>query len=385
MTPEDIAEQMDGRLNDGAALLPSPCVQNHAAFLARLPGGDLACAWFGGSLEGKSDISVHASILAEGADAWGPVAVLTDLPDRSEQNPVIFVAPDGDILLFNTAQPAGNQDESRVWMRALTRDGDKLVAGEGRETDLPAGTFIRGALTIRDDGAWMLPLFLCHPREGARWTGAHDTAAMGISHDDGQSWQVEEVPGSLGTVHMTPVDLGEGRMAAFYRRRQADTVHRSESGDNGRTWSAPAPTDVPNNNSSICAARLPSGRIAMVCNPVSAALSGARRASLYDELEGENTRPDATGGCTPIWGVERAPLALCLSDDGGRSFPVRHIVEDGPGTCLSNNSLDGNNKELSYPALLPRADGGIDIAYTYHRRAIRHVRLSAEDMRRIAG
>ena len=384
MTPDDIAARMDGRLQDGTAILPSPAVQNHAAFLTRLPDGALVCAWFGGSLEGKSDISVHASLLDEGAQTWGPAARLTDLPDRSEQNPVIFVTPEGEIVLFNTAQPAGNQDESRVWRRPLHREGDRLVAGEGRVTDLPPGTFIRAAPCLRDDGAWMLPLFLCNPREGQRWTGAHDTAAMGVSTDRGASWTVTEVPESLGAVHMTPVDLGEERMAAFYRRRQSDFVHRSESTDGGRSWSAPAPTDVPNNNSSICVARLGDGRLAMVCNPVSAATSQARRASLYDELGEDDDRPDASGGCKPIWGVERAPMALCISDDGGRSFPLRHVVEDGPGTCLSNNSLDGMNKEMSYPALLPRADGGLDIAYTYHRRAIKHVRLSADDMRRIA-
>ena len=59
------AARMDGRLTerDGGleAILPASTVQNHAAFLARLPDGTLACAWFGGSLEGKSDISVHAA------------------------------------------------------------------------------------------------------------------------------------------------------------------------------------------------------------------------------------------------------------------------------------------------------------------------------------
>jgi predicted neuraminidase len=76
--------------------------------------------------------------------------------------------------------------------------------------------------------------------------------------------------------------------------------------------------------------------------------------------------------------VERAPLALCLSADEGRSFAYRHIIEDSPGTCLTNDSLDGRNKELSYPVLLQSEDGGLDIAYTLYRRAIRHVRLSAD-------
>ncbi|MCA0942609.1 exo-alpha-sialidase [Salipiger pacificus] len=381
MTPEDIAAGMTGELlpRDGGkeAILPAPTVQNHAAFLARMPDGALACVWFGGTLEGKSDISIHGCLLDEGATRWGAAVRLTDDPDRSEQNPVIFVAADGAIWLFNTAQPAGNQDESRVFMRPLHRDGDHLVSGPARDTGLPPGTFIRAAPLLRDDGAWMLPLFRCNPRTGIRWTGAFDTAAMAVSTDGGASWEITDVPDSPGAVHMSPVPLEDGSLAAFYRRRQADWVHRSESHDGGRSWSAPAATDVPNNNSSIGAAMLGEGRLALVCNPISAAQSDARRASLYDELDEGDDRPETEEGCNPIWGVERAPLTLCLSRDGGRSFPVRHVIEDSPGTCLSNNSLDGHNKELSYPVLLPRPDGGLDIAYTLYRRAIRHVRLDA--------
>jgi predicted neuraminidase len=74
--------------------------------------------------------------------------------------------------------------------------------------------------------------------------------------------------------------------------------------------------------------------------------------------------------------VPRAPLTLCFSTDGGRSFPERHVVEDGPGTCLSNNALDGNNRELSYPAMVEAPDGTLHLAFTFHRRAIKHVALA---------
>jgi predicted neuraminidase len=384
MTPKEIAARMDGRYmqenGQVSAVLPSPAVQNHAAFLARWPDGALVCAWFGGSLEGKSDIGIHAAILDEGSEHWSAPSQLSDLPDRSEQNPVLFAAPDGTVHLFNTAQPAGNQDESQVYMRQVSRKGDRLVPGPARDIGLPPGTFIRAPVTIRGDGAWILPLFLCNPRDGVRWTGANDSAAIAVSEDAGATWQVTHVPGSLGSVHMTPIDLGGGQMAAFFRRRQADWVHRSESRDGGRSWSPTEPTDVPNNNSSIGVARLASGAIAMVCNPISAAQSASRRASLYDELDIEDDRGEARDGCQPIWGVERAPLSLCLSFDGGRTFALSRIIEDSEGTCLTNDSLDGCNKELSYPMLLERPDGGLDIAYTLYRRAIRHVRLSAAEL-----
>lgn len=386
MGPEDIAAAMTGILSETAqgrleGFLPSPMVQNHAAFLAPLADGALVCAWFGGSLEGKSDISIYASLLPAGSDRWGPPRPLSGDPRRSEQNPVVFTAPDGALWLFHTAQPSGNQDECRIRMAPLTRDpGDPTLisAGAGRFLDLPLGCFIRAPVVVHDDGAWLLPIFRCIQRPGQRWNGSHDVAAVGVSQDGGASWSLEAVPDSIGSVHMSPVALGDGRHAAFYRRRQADFVHRSESRDGGRTWTSPEPTDLPNNNSSIAAIRLAGGETAVICNPVSAATSADRRASLYDELGEDDARPDANpaGGCVPVWGVPRAPVAVCLSSDGGRTFPERIVIEDGPGTCLSNDSTDGRNKEMSYPWILEGPDGALHLAYTYHRRAIKYVRLA---------
>ncbi|MCP4382815.1 MAG: glycosyl hydrolase [Hyphomicrobiales bacterium] len=371
-TPQNIAAGMDGGLRSSGkarseALLPSPCIQNHAAFLT-IGSGDLQCLWFGGSLEGKSDISVWRSSLSDGC--WGTAEQMTDDTHMSEQNPVQFDAPEGRTLLLHTAQPGGNQDTCVVRMREAGR--------APRDLSLPPGTFVRGPIHVRGDGAWLMPIFRCVSRPGQRWTGSHDTAALAVSKDAGNSWREIDVPGSIGCVHMTLVPLAGG-YAAFFRRRQADFVYRSESRDGGESWTAPEPTDVPNNNSSISVIRQSDGLVAMACNPANASMyPDARRASLYDELGDTDTRPNATGGCDPIWGVPRAPISLCLSDDDGRTFKTRFVVEDGPGTCLSNNSANGQNKEMSYPSLIQQDDGTIDLAYTYHRRAIKHVRLAPD-------
>ena len=373
MTPVSIANGMDGQLRQTSggrfeALLPSPCIQNHAAFLSASPEG-LQCLWFGGSLEGKSDISIWRSTLAE--NVWGAAERLTDDPDRSEQNPVQFIAPDGRRLLLHTAQPGGNQDACVLRQREIGHAPHDMA--------LPKGTFIRAPIRIREDGAWLMGLFRCVSRPGERWTGADDSAALAISEDAGATWREVDVPGSEGCVHLTPVHTKSGAYAAFFRRRQADFVHRTESTDGGESWSVPVATDVPNNNSSISVIPLADGRLAMACNPTNAkAHPDARRASLYDDLGDSDNRPNAKGGCNPVWGVPRAPLALCLSEDDGKSFPKRIIIEDGLGSCLSNNSIDGNNTEMSYPALLQQDDGTLDLAYTYHRRAIKHVRLTPD-------
>ena len=241
-SPNDIAVGMDGRLRaveDGRfeALLPSPAVQNHAAFLAQGANG-LDCLWFGGSLEGKSDISIYRSRLGEGG--WQDALRLSDDPALSEQNPVQFETPEGRTLILHTAQPGGDQDACVIRMRE--------AGGAPRDLPLPTGTFIRGPIHARSDGAWLLPLFRCFSQPGRRWTGSHDMAALAISEDAGKTWREVELPDSIGSVHMTLVPLGGDRYAAFFRRRQADFVHRSESQDGGESWTAPEPTDLPNNN-----------------------------------------------------------------------------------------------------------------------------------------
>ncbi|GAB1480451.1 exo-alpha-sialidase [Paracoccaceae bacterium] len=376
----EIVTYMDGLLRPHAhegdrseAMLPSPCIQNHAANLCLLPDGALACVWFGGTMEGMGDISVWMSRLEPGADRWGAATRLTDAPDRSEQNPVLFVAPGGEVWLFHTSQPGGRQDECEIFTRR-SADGGRSF-GPSRRLGEFRGVFVRQPPQIGPAGEWLLPGFRCVTPSEGRWTGALDTAVMLVSRDQGASWHSVEVPDSLGAVHMNPLPPQAGVMPAFYRDRFANAVQRSLSRDGGLTWSAPAPTPLPNNNSSVQAVRLADGRVAMVLNPVNATMSDQRRASLYDEIEdaaGEALQD--TGGA--IWGVPRAPMTLALSWDNGETFPARRDLDTGSGFCLSNNSAEGLNREYSYPSILQGSDGALHIAYTYHRRAIKYVRLT---------
>jgi predicted neuraminidase len=377
LRPEEIAAAMDGVLRPHEtepdrieAFLPSPCVQNHAANLAFLADGSLACVWFGGTMEGMGDISVWMSRLPAGAERWGQAIRLTDDRERSEQNPILFQAPDGRVLLFHTSQPGGRQEECEIRYRT-SLDGGASFGPSERLGDF-RGIFVRQLLHIGPGGEWLLPGFRCVALPDRRWTGAEDTAVMLVSANRGATWRAHEVPESVGAVHMNPVKDGSGPMIAFYRNRFATSVLRSLSHDGGLIWSKPEPTPLPSNNSSIQAIRRRDGRIAMVLNPVNADMSSERRASLYDEIEGDDG-PSGTGGA--IWGVPRAPLSLVLSADDGASFPERRDLETGSGYCLTNNSANGLNREYSYPSILEGPDGCLHIAYTYHRRAIKYVCL----------
>ena len=180
--------------------------------------------------------------------------------------------------------------------------------------------------------------------------------------------------------------IGDGSLLALYRSRWADNIYMSRSTDNGRTWTEPVPSDLPNNNSSIQFTRLAKGHLAIVFNDISAAQATERRTSLYDEIEDEEegavaptAEPaPAADARTAFWGTPRAPMTLAISEDGGRTWPFRRNLEVGDGYCMTNNSELQLNREYSYPSIKQTEDGVIHIAYTFYRQKIHYVRVREE-------
>ena len=345
--------------------LPSLSVSTHASFLLRLANGDLGCVWFGGSQEGKPDVSIYFSRLPRGGATWEPEQKVSDDPSRSEQNPVLFETPKGDLWLLYTAQIFGDQDTSIV-RRRISRDGGRTWSPIETFIDVP-GTFIRNPIIIAANGDWLLPIFRCRKVAGAKWNGSDDFSAVRVSSDEGLTWTELEVPESVGAVHLNIVRLDD-KLVAFYRNRRAGFVLRSVSTDNGRTWSAPAPTEVPNNNASIQARRLMDGRIVLICNPINARMAG--ESNMPDLLE-------RIGGKV-VWGTPRAPVSLFFSSDGGESFTGRIDIETGPGWCHADLPTlpQQGNSELSYPSVEEKADGTLAMSFTFHREAIKYVELA---------
>jgi predicted neuraminidase len=197
--------------------------------------------------------------------------------------------------------------------------------------------------------------------------------------------------------------VADGSLLALFRSRWADSIYESRSTDGGTTWSEPVPTELPNNNSSIQFVALADGRLALVYNHSRAEASTERRLSLYDEIDddglaeeqGQITEPVVTAGSAAgsvpgasvpgnsgerkaFWGTPRSPMTLAISEDSGRSWPIRRDLDVGDGYCLSNNSRDGLNREYSYPSIHQGPDGALNIAYTYFRQAIKYVRVDPQ-------
>lgn len=394
ITPDGTLRKADGA---DFAYLPAPTVQSHAANLLTLPDGRLGCVWFGGTQEGVPDISIWFSALEPGSSQWSAAEQLSDDATRSEQNPILFTTPDfsgqGTALwLLYTAQKAGNQDTAEVRRRISTDSGRTWGPVE---TLFPAnetgGVFVRQLPVVLPSGRWIIPIFRCITTPGEKWVGNSDDSAVMISDDGGATWSEHVLPGSLGCVHMNIQPLADGSLLALFRSRWADFIYESRSTDDGTTWSEPAPTELPNNNSSIQFTALADGRLALVYNHSQADASTERRLSLYDEIDddglaaeqGQVTEPVVTAAGNSeerraFWGTPRSPMTLAISEDDGRTWPIRRNLDVGDGYCLSNNSRDGLNREYSYPSIHQGPDGALNIAYTYFRQAIKYVRVDPQ-------
>lgn len=318
----------------------------HGPGLLEAENGDLICVWFAGSFEGNADIHIVSSRLPKGSDRWEPVVDVSNDPHRSEQNPSLFQHPNGEIWALYTAQldrveGKDNMQFTSIVRRQTTRDF-------GRTWEEPVvlfpeeGTFCRQPIQILSNGRWIMGNWICTDSADGL---AGDPTAFRISDDEGKTWRRVDMPRSNGRVHANVVELENGNLVAFMRSRAADNIYISHSHDFGETWSEPKPTSLPNNNSSISAVKLQSGRIAITYNPTHA----------------PNADPN---GCA--WPGLRCPVAVALSEDGGETWPMIRHMELGEGFVGSENST--NNMTYEYPCIMQSRDGRLHLAYAYRNR-----------------
>jgi predicted neuraminidase len=357
-------------LQDGTwALLEPAGRQNHAPQLCWLDQNRLACIWMAGGQEGTAGMSIYLSELRRGRARWSKPRLISQDPDRSEQNPLLFVTADGRVQLIHTAQRARDPGDhswqsegttfSMQWTAALRRQSRPCIGGRwSRATDLlkePA--FCRHPPYRREDGHWLLPIYRSLESGGAF---GHDHSEVLLLKPDGSPvGEIFPVPESTGRVHGSIVLSRDGdRLLQFFRSRLADRIYRSYGSLDGTNWTAPEPIALPNNNSSIQACRLVSGRLAMIYNRFC--------------FEPDLIKPQAWGEAN--WPRTRWPLSIAISDDDGETWPWARDIDSGLGFCgTANWHLNG---QLAYPSLIEGRPGELHLAYSWGgRAAIRYVCL----------
>jgi len=354
-----------GRLH---GLIPAEEGRNHASQLCWAANGELLCVWMGGSGEGQAGMNILLSRLAPTERRWSdPIRISEDV-QRSEQNPLLWLDGQGQLHLLHTAQrvrePSERNGEGAFSMQWTARLRHRSSSDHGHSWSasndlLDDEAFCRHPPLADGQGGWLLPIYRSLA-EGNLF--GHDHSQVVTLNADLSVSGIHPVPRSTGRVHGTIVRSADGDgLLQFFRSRLADRVYRAVGEPDGRAWNEPQLTALPNNNSSIQALRLASGRLALIFNRC--CMSG--------------DQPMHWGDAN--WPYTRWPLTIAISEDDGVSWPYLRDIDPGLGFCGEGNWQ--SNIRLEYPSILEGPEGILHVTYSWgNQAAIRYLRLREADL-----
>ncbi len=303
----------------------------HASTVLPLPDGRVLAAWFGGLHEKAPDVNIYAATRGKtgGWSAPRQVSVNNGVP---HWNPVLYLRENGEVLLFfkHGAEIADwvteycvSRDTGETWSAPR-----ELVPGDASGGRGP----VKNKCLRLENGRLLAP---ASTERDHRWIPFID-----VSEDDGLTWNARppmerpKYKGAFaGLIQPTLWESAPGSVHALMRSDKG-ALYRSDSADDGLSWTKPRRTRIPNNNSGVDLAKDDKGRLWLLYNPVA-----------------EN------------WGA-RHPLSLAVSTDNGARFT--EILRPEPG-----------NGEFSYPAVV-FSGGKLYATYTNRRKQINYLEIELE-------
>ncbi|WP_229203197.1 sialidase family protein [Dyadobacter jejuensis] len=309
-----------------------PFPECHASTVVRLPDGNFITAWFGGTKEKDPDVGIWMSKGQPGN--WSAPVEIAKIREDAHWNPVLQVTDGGQVILYYKVGKEIARWET--WVQTSDDGGDswseayELVPGDkgGRGP-------VKDKLIVLTDGTWL--------------AGASDEqdgwkVFVDRSEDQGKTWtrspffkiDTMAIKGK-GAIQPTLWESAPGKVHMLVRTT-GGKIGRSDSDDNGKTWSEIVATSLPNPNSGIDLDRLEDGSLVLAYNP--------------DDSD---------------WG-SRSPLSLAMSEDNGTTWPVRFDLDKGD-----------KEDEFSYPAVIAWGDS-VAVTYTWNRQKIAFWKGSKADV-----
>ena len=299
---------------------------NHQPAVAWLANGDLLAIWYSTRDEGGTELTVLASRLRAGRDAWDPSAVFFKAAGRNMHGSALLVDDQGTLHHLNGMAPQGAKSwENLALLHRSSRDSGvtwsptrAVNPNYQRRNQVIAGAFQTkaGALVQACDAV----------------PGGHGGTAIHLSHDHGRTWHDpgagKPAPefkagatgqGTLAGIHAGVVEAGDGRLLALGRGDSIlDCMPVSHSADLGKTWTYSATPFPPlGSGQRLVLMRLREGPLMLVS---------------FTCTDGRNRRtrgmefPRADGTTFRGFGMFAA-----ISEDDGKTWPVRKLITPGEG------------------------------------------------------
>jgi predicted neuraminidase len=340
--PELVNPKQDKAYINGELIYPldnKPTPQCHASTLEEIEGG-IIVAWFGGTEEKNKDVGIWISRNMD--DTWTkPVEVANGIQNANLRypcwNPVLFQPKEGPLLLFYKIGPSPREwwgmlmtsdDGGLSWSKPkkMGKDkyGDLLGPIKNKPVQLENGTIISPTSIEYYEGKDLL------------WRVFFE-----MSKDNGKTWQIVDYinDGYEFDAIQPSILFYPGNKMQILCRTIQDVISQSWSEDGGYTWSKMTATSLPNPSAGTDAVTLKDGRQLLI----------------YNHTTKKGKFPKG-----------RNMLNLATSVDGKEWKPVM--------------TLERQEGEYSYPAIIQGEDGLVYITYTYRRNSIKYVVINPYDI-----
>lgn len=310
-----------------------PGEQHCYPVIVRTGRGNLFTVWTrvdGNSRTSDRRIVIVGALSRDGGRTWGDPQTLIHTPGMGDYDPNVVV--DGKrILVFSTTTPVPQPviDHSVVWMTYTEDEGATWAQPVEIKTPFKYLVGKRHAGIKLRDGTLAMPFswdLWAQAGTPARTEGEMDLkSGILVSQDHGLTWtprgdlhifEPKTRPyGTGGLCEPALVELENGDLYMLFRTGTS-SIYEARSRDQGRTWSKPVPSKLQGFNTPMALWRFDQ-------NPKEVMV-------IYDNSP-----------------VDRFPLCVAISGDGGRSWSR---PKDVAGVT---------RMEVSYPGLTQAADGTI--------------------------
>lgn len=301
--------------------------------IERASNGRLWATWYTGDVgEGAMGNYAMVSTCADVGGKWSkPIAIQGPKGTRIG-DPLPWIDPKGRLWIFYTEFTGKSDTTPNLRATCAIRTDDPTSAKPQWSAPFMVANdgILFGKPIIRKcDGAWIAPFFVNGTPPWKDAVAGRETGTL-ISSDEGTSWQWlggTTVPENLR--NFSEATLAERKDSSLLMViRTSAGLHESTSADGGRTWTEakPMPGFGKGPATRACMKKLASGAFMLVYH---------------------DAPPNKNGG------YGRARLTVWLSDDEGRTWPHKLLLDE--------------RTRVSYPDAVQAPDGRIFIAYDLGR------------------
>lgn len=328
--PQPSETSVDGGFSP-SEIIPVPTPSCHASTLAELQDGRLFCAWFGGTREGASDVSIYGAFRT--ASGWSEPFIIVSRETAQKElgrsirklgNPVLHFQ-DGKLHLFFVSVSIGGWSGSGV-NHALLDENGKLISGSVSRLRLSPflnlSNLVRCPALPLTNGEIDLPIYYEFNQKFARLVRLSP---------DGKVLSTNRIA-APSAIQPCVVAVSENEALAVMRNPEKGPIPAAQTQNVGESWRSLPPLPIFNQDSSVALLRLNDGRFLLVGNPE----------------DGRET------------------LNLWVSE--GPTFEKWALVQELEKTPEC---------EFSYPFMIQGKDGAVHLTYTWKREGIAYRKIQA--------